>query len=154
MNLDTTTVTHGTVRLGEWVLGIAGAIATLVGLLSFAGGDDVYVGLGGEASWRVADIAPAWGYTLLIGGIAAVLLAAALVRWDRRHPVPAKPANPRADVLVHGTVFVLVNAFLWAQDIALGGGVDYAYWVTIPWGIGLAVHAVTALVEERRAKVS
>lgn len=36
-----------------------------------------------------------------------------------------------------------MNAFIWIQDIAIGGGVSYAYWITIPWGIGLAIHATT-----------
>jgi hypothetical protein len=38
-------------------------------------------------------------------------------------------------------VFPPVNAFVWIQDFAIGGGLDYAYWVTIPWAIGLAIHA-------------
>lgn len=153
MNVNTSGFTHGTVHVGEWVLAIAGAIAALVGLLSFFASDDVYVGLGGEASWPVADIPTVWGYTLFLGGVAAVLLAGALARWDRRHPVPAKPRTARADLLAHTTAFVLVNALVWAQDIALGGGLEYAYWVTIPWGIGLLAHAIATAVDERQQKV-
>ncbi len=45
------------------------------------------------------------------------------------------------DLVWHAGIFLVVNAFLWAQDIIVGGGLDYAYWTTIPWGIGLATHA-------------
>jgi hypothetical protein len=57
-------------------------------------------------------------------------------------------------VIAHGVIFVLVNAFLWLQDIALGGGVDYAYWVTIPWGVGLAAQIVAVSRAERRTSTS
>ena len=43
---------------------------------------------------------------------------------------------------MHGTAFAIVNAFLWLQDIVAGGGLEYAYWPTIPWGIGLIAHAL------------
>ena len=36
-------------------------------------------------------------------------------------------------------------------DIAIGEGVNYAYLVTIPWGIGLAIHATTYGYSRRRA---
>ncbi len=36
----------------------------------------------------------------------------------------------------------MVNRFIWLQAIAIGGGMEYAYWVTIPWAIGLAIHAL------------
>jgi hypothetical protein len=137
-------------RVTEWALGIVGAIAAFVGGFILLGGDNQYVGLGGEASWRVGDIDPAWGYGLIAGGAALLLTTLGLVIHDRRRAAePPAPRSGMADVLTHGLVFVAVNAFLWIQDIALGGGLDYAYWVTIPWGIGLVVHAITALREER-----
>jgi hypothetical protein len=34
----------------------------------------------------------------------------------------------------------VVNSFIWAQDIALGGGVTYAWWITLPWAVGLLAH--------------
>jgi hypothetical protein len=143
---------QGTLRVSEWVLGVVGVIGVFLGLFILFAGDDQYVGLGGEASWRVGDIAPALAYGLLGAGIALVLAAGALVRRDRHAGVTRAGASRtgRADLFVHATVFVLVNAFLWIQDFAIGGGLNYAYWVTIPWGIGLALHAVTVFTEERR----
>ncbi len=35
-------------------------------------------------------------------------------------------------------IFAIVNAFRWLQDFALGAGVDYAWWITIPWGMALS----------------
>jgi hypothetical protein len=53
-----------------------------------------------------------------------------------------QPADrPRNELIAHATAFTIVNAFLWIQDIAQGGGLEYAYWTTIPWGIGLIAHA-------------
>lgn len=54
------------------------------------------------------------------------------------------------DLLWHIGVFVIVNAFLWIQDFAAGGGLDYAYWTTIPWGVGLALHVASFLYGGRR----
>lgn len=60
---------------------------------------------------------------------------------------PEERARRRAkdftDLMWHAAVFVVVNGFLWLQDILIsGGGLNYAYWVTIFWGIGLVFHAV------------
>jgi hypothetical protein len=138
-------------RVSETVLAILGGIAAVLGAVILFGGDDQYVGLGGEASWRVGDIALAWGIGLLVIGVVIALLDAVLVRWDHTHAVgTTAQATERADFAVHATVFVLVNAFIWIQDIALGGGVNYAWWITIPWGIGLAAHAYAAFTAARR----
>lgn len=135
-------------RVSEAVLGIVGVVAVFVGTVILLAGDDQYIGLGGDASWRVGDIALAWGYGLLAAGVVVVLVDAALVRWDRHQGATAAVAQrSRADLALHGTVFVLVNAFIWIQDIAIGGGVNYAWWITIPWGVGLAVHAVAVYRE-------
>ena len=53
-----------------------------------------------------------------------------------------KRVNDLIGILIHVVVFALVNTFLWIQDIAGGGGVDWAYWTTVPWGIGLMIHAI------------
>ena len=37
-----------------------------------------------------------------------------------------------SSLLWHAGTFVVVNAFLWIQDIVAGGGLEYAYWTTIP----------------------
>jgi hypothetical protein len=137
-------------RVTEWALGIVGAIAAFVGGFILLGGDNQSVGLGGEASWRVGEIDPAWGYGLLAGGAALLLITLGLVIHDRsRETGPPAPRSGLADVFTHGLVFVAVNAFLWIQDIAIGGGLNYAYWITVPWGIGLAVHAIAEFRKEK-----
>ena len=113
-------------------------------------GEDQYLGLGGDASWRVGDIAPAWGYGLVAAGIVGLLLAGFLFQHDR-HLGMRTERSSEGDLVVHGVVFVLVNAFIWAQDIIIGDGLNYAYWVTIPWAIGLAAHAYAVMRERRHA---
>ena len=44
------------------------------------------------------------------------------------------------DLMWHVASFVIVNAFLWLLDFGQGGGLDWAFWPTIGWGIGLAFH--------------
>ena len=141
-------------RVTEWVLGIVGAIAAFVGAFILLGGDDQSVGLGGEVSWRVGDIDQAWGFGLLIAGAVALVVAIALAIRDRTHRTAGEAAarSGMSDVLTHAVIFLVVNAFLWMQDFALGGWLDYAYWITIPWGIGLVIHAVTVHREESRAQ--
>ncbi len=64
---------------------------------------------------------------------------------DRRTMTAEERAEQRVEerkgLMIHSVVFVLVNALLWAQDLIAGGGLDWAYWTTIAWGIGLAIHA-------------
>jgi 2TM domain len=59
-------------------------------------------------------------------------------------------ARKRVDDLMgfysHLVAYLLVNGGLWVLDIATGGGVDWAYWPTIGWGIGLALHATTTFL--------
>lgn len=126
----------------EWLLGIAGGIATFLGFFILFGPEDEYVGIGGDLSWRVGDITSAWTYGLLLGGIAALLIALALVVFGPRGARPRREVGDLDTLLWHAGIFLLVNAFIWVQDIAIGGGVDYAWWVTIPWGIGLAIHGL------------
>ena len=59
-------------------------------------------------------------------------------------PTPEERAKKRAEdytgVLWHLATFLIINGFLWAIDIYQGDGVNWAYWVTLGWGIGLAFH--------------
>lgn len=125
-----------------WVLGVVGGVGVLLGGVILLAGKDEYVGIGGDFSWRVGDIDPVWGAGFLVGGAALVLVGLGLVIVGARAPHAATYDTALRDLLVHAIAFAVVNAFLWAQDIAIGGGLEYAYWVTIPWGIGLAIHAL------------
>jgi len=135
-----------------WVLGILSAISAFLGAFILLAGDEQSVGLGGQVSWEVGQIDPAWGYGLLAVGVVAGLAALALLIRTRR--LPASPAAEHrsgwGDVAAHAAVFLAVNAFLWAQDIALGDGLNYALWITIPWAIGLAAHALTQYTAAHR----
>lgn len=49
----------------------------------------------------------------------------------------------------HTTAYVLVNGFLWVLDLVTGGGIEWAYWTTIPWGLGLVFHFAAYMWEDR-----
>ena len=68
---------------------------------------------------------------------------------ERRQPGAHQEPSERAALITHIAVFVLVNGILWAQDILAGGGLDYAYMVTIPWGLGLIAHITAYVVSSR-----
>lgn len=129
-----------TVRVGEWLLAIAGGIAAFLGAFVLLAPETSSVGLGGDYSWTVAELGTGWGYGLLAGGVVALVAAALLLRYDR-HAGYAHESTPTGVLAGHAVVFVLVNALLWAQDLALGDGLNYAYWITVAWGIGLLAHA-------------
>ncbi|MEW6223016.1 MAG: 2TM domain-containing protein [Chloroflexota bacterium] len=127
----------------EILLGIIGVICLAVGVVILVADDDQYVGLGGDLTWRVGDIAPAAGWGLLVGGAVLLVVMVAMVWAGQSSAGRVEPTvRPRTELVVHGTAFAIVNAFLWLQDIVAGGGLEYAYWTTIPWGIGLIAHAL------------
>jgi hypothetical protein len=136
----------GKVRIGRgwgvsgWLLGILGGISLFLGLFVMFGNEDSSIGIGGDLSWQVSEITDAWMYGLIVGGGVAVLAALAIMLFAPRRE--ATGASDFSDLIGHAAVFLVVNAFIWVQDIAIGGGVDYAYWVTVPWAIGLAIHAL------------
>jgi hypothetical protein len=131
-----------------WLLGIFGAISLFLGLFVMFGNESSSIGIGGDLSWQVSEVTDAWMYGLLIGGGLALLLALSIVLFAPRQEVT--DASALSDLLWHTGAFIVVNAFIWIQDIAIGGGVDYAYWITIPWGIGLTVHALMFYRNHRR----
>ena len=55
-----------------------------------------------------------------------------------------------SDLIWHSGIFVVVNAFLWVQDAVAGGGIEYAYWTTIPWAFGLLLHSLAFFSERSR----
>ncbi|MDH3293826.1 MAG: 2TM domain-containing protein [Acidimicrobiia bacterium] len=48
----------------------------------------------------------------------------------------------------HIATFIVANGFLWFLDLLPGDGADWAYWVTICWGIGLAFHVAAYVIGE------
>jgi Na+/melibiose symporter-like transporter len=53
-------------------------------------------------------------------------------------------------MLWHIATFVIINAFLWTIDILGGDGVNWAFWVTITWGIALAFHVAWYFIDVSR----
>ena len=54
------------------------------------------------------------------------------------------------DFYSHLIVYLVVNAGLVFLDLVQGDGLQWAYWVLIGWGIGLAAHAMNVLLIDRR----
>jgi len=138
-------------RVTEWFLGIVGAIAAFLGAFILVGGENEYLGLGGDLTWRVGDIPAGWAYGLLSVGGVLLLLTLVLVLGDIRGKRVHRRQSEFAGLMWHTGIFVAVNAFLWIQDIAAGGGLEYAFWTTIPWGAGLLIHALVFMFAGRRA---
>jgi hypothetical protein len=136
-------------RVTEWFLGIVGGIAAFLGVFILVGGEGQSIGLGGDLTWEVGEISSAWGWGLVIGGAVLLLITLALVMWDLRHPRVRPPQTEFAGLMSHTAIFVIVNALLWVIDIAAGGGLEYAYWTTIPWGIGLSIHGLVYVFSGR-----
>ena len=64
---------------------------------------------------------------------------------------PEERARQRAkgytDMMWHVTTFIIINGFLWFLDLR-SGGADWAYWITIGWGLGVAFHVASYLIED------
>jgi hypothetical protein len=64
--------------------------------------------------------------------------------WARRR------AKYLSGLLWHAGAFLIINAFFWILDLTLaGGGLDWAYWITLFWGVALAFHALAWYVDGR-----
>lgn len=63
-----------------------------------------------------------------------------------------KRVKEYTDVMWHAATYVIVNVFLWGIDLVGGDGVNWAYWVTISWGIGLAFHIASYLIDDKGPK--
>ena len=148
----TSTVRRASLQVSRWVLMILGGIAAFMGLFILVGDEEQYIGIGGDYSWQVGMVDPLWGWGLLIGGALFLIGGVLLVLRDRgRKPTAGEvESSPGVDLLVHSIIFVLVNSFLWIQDIVVTGGLNYALWVTLPWAVGLGIHALTVVLDKRR----
>jgi len=64
-------------------------------------------------------------------------------RVNRRGPLDRQPAKkPTLTVLLwHVGAFAAINALLWIVDLNVGQeGTQWANWIALVWGIGLALH--------------
>lgn len=81
---DRSLPTTGWREIAETVAVVAGAIAAFAGLFILLGGEDQYLGLSGDLSWRVSDVPSAWAFGLLASGLVLLLGVAVSVVLRRR----------------------------------------------------------------------
>ena len=63
----------------------------------------------------------------------------------------ARRAKYLTDLMWHVGAFLIINAFFWALDLLVGEeGVQWAWWITLFWGVALAFHALAYVVVGRR----
>lgn len=71
---------------------------------------------------------------------------------DRSAMSPEARAARRSGALTgalwHLATFLIINGFLWFIDLR-EGGVEWAFWVSVTWGIAVAFHLAWYLISER-----
>ena len=75
-----------------------------------------------------------------------------MARTEARTPEARaqRRAKYLSGLLWHAGAFVIINAFFWILDVALGpDGLNWAFWVTGVWGFALAFHALAYFVDGR-----
>lgn len=56
-------------------------------------------------------------------------------------------------VLWHLGAFFIINGFFWILDLTIGAdGLQWAYWITGVWGIGLLFHLLAYFVDGRQVE--
>lgn len=70
---------------------------------------------------------------------------------------PVDRARARARYLTglmwHIGAFVILNAFFWTLDLIVGqSGVQWAFWITLFWGLALAFHVLAYVVAGRQVE--
>jgi hypothetical protein len=63
----------------------------------------------------------------------------------------AKRVRELRDFYVHLAVYLVVNTGLVIIDLVQGGGLQWAQWVILGWGIGLVAHGVSVFIFESRS---
>lgn len=54
-------------------------------------------------------------------------------------------------LLWHLGAFAIINAFFWILDLMLGeSGIQWAFWITLVWGMGLAFHVLAWAIAGRQ----
>ena len=59
-----------------------------------------------------------------------------------------KRAKEYTDVMWHVAAFAIINPVLWIIDLATGSGIDWAFWPTAGWGLGLAFHIASYVIDD------
>lgn len=74
-------------------------------------------------------------------GISPETLDAAEAKW--RHDLQRKQARQALKFRLkrHAIAYLAVNAFLFAIDLS-SGGLNWAFWPLLGWGLGLVMHAI------------
>ena len=55
----------------------------------------------------------------------------------------------------HAGAFVIINAFFWILDLALGeSGLQWSFWITAAWGFALAFHVLAYFVDGRQLEAN
>jgi uncharacterized membrane protein YhaH (DUF805 family) len=72
-------------------------------------------------------------------------------------PTPEARARRRAQylsgLLWHAGAFLIINAFFWILDFAVGAeGLNWSIWITALWGFALAFHALAYYVDGRQVE--
>ncbi len=58
----------------------------------------------------------------------------------------------RVGLLWHIGAFLILNAFFWFLDLVIGQeGIQWAFWITLFWGLALAFHALAWAVADRQS---
>lgn len=66
-----------------------------------------------------------------------------------REALAHRRARYLTSVVWHIGAFVIVNAFFWVLDGITGGGVTWAYWISIMWAFPLGFHVLAYAVDGR-----
>lgn len=63
-----------------------------------------------------------------------------------------KRAEEWASVWWHVAAYVVINPFLWMLDWLPDERFQWVFWVTVPWGVALALHIAAYQIEIRGVK--
>jgi uncharacterized membrane protein YhaH (DUF805 family) len=74
---------------------------------------------------------------------------------DKQSLTTEERAQRRAKYLTgliwHLGTFLIINAFFWLLDILVGqNGVQWAFWITLFWGLALLFHALAWFIDGRQ----
>lgn len=60
--------------------------------------------------------------------------------YQERYARAKKRVVEMREFYSHFLVYICVNVVVYIVDIITGGGIEFAYWVTLGWGIGVVAH--------------